>query len=257
VEEVNSPNFQAIYVMWLRQLKLFIRARSRLIANIIQPFFFLAFLGLGLRSITLPGLSSGFEYLDFLAPGMIAMSVVFSSMFAGISVIWDRQFGFLKEVLVAPVSRISIVVGRTLGGSTVALIQGLIILVVSVILGVKISLIGLAPALIFMLMIAFFAVGLGLSIAARLQDPHAFPLLMNLILMPAVFLSTAFFPLEGVSEWMRYLVYVNPLTYMVDGLRGFLVGASSIPLSVDIAVTAALCISTTMLGAYLFSKAEA
>ena len=254
---MNSPNFQAIYVMWLRQLKLFTRARSRLIANIIQPFFFLAFLGLGLRSITLPGLSSGFEYLDFLAPGMIAMSVVFSSMFAGISVIWDRQFGFLKEVLVAPVSRISIVVGRTLGGSTVALIQGLIILVVSAILGVKISLIGLAPALIFMLLIAFFAVGLGLSMAARLQDPNAFPLLMNLILMPAVFLSTAFFPLEGISEWMRYLVYIDPLTYMVDGLRGFLVGASSIPLSVDIAVTATLCISTTMLGAYLFSKAEA
>ena len=254
---MNSPNFQAIYVMWLRQLKLFIRARSRLIANIIQPFFFLAFLGLGLRSITLPGLSSRFGYLDFLAPGMIAMSVIFSSMFAGISVIWDRQFGFLKEVLVAPVSRISIVVGRTLGGSTVALIQGLIILVVSVILGVKISFIGLAPALIFMLLIAFFAVGLGLSMAAKLQDPHAFPLLMNLILMPAVFLSTAFFPLESVNEWLRYLIYANPLTYIVDGLRGCMVGISSIPLIVDFAVTISLCVVTTILGAYLFSRCEA
>ncbi len=254
---MNSPNLQAIYVMWLRQIKLFIRARSRLIANIIQPFFFLAFLGLGLRSITLPGLSSGFGYLDFLAPGMIAMSVIFSSMFAGISVIWDKQFGFLNEVLVAPVSRISIVVGRTLGGSTVALIQGLIILAVSAILGVKISLIGLAPALIFMLLIAFFAVGLGLGIAARLQDPHAFPLLMNLILMPAVFLSTAFFPLESVNEWLRYVIYINPLTYMVDGLRGFLVGISSIPLIIDIAVTISLCVATTFLGAYMFSKSEA
>ena len=254
---MNSPNFQAIYVMWLRQLKLFIRARSRLIANIIQPFFFLAFLGLGLRSITLPGLSSRFGYLDFLAPGMIAMSVIFSSMFAGISVIWDRQFGFLKEVLVAPVSRISIVVGRTLGGSTVALIQGLIILVASAILGVKISLIGLAPALVFMLLIAFFAVGLGLSMAARLQDPNAFPLLMNLILMPAVFLSTAFFPLESVSEWLRYVIYLNPLTYMVDGLRGFMIGSSSIPISLDIAVTLGLCVLTTLLGAYMFSRSEA
>ena len=125
---MNSPNFQAIYVMWLRQLKLFIRARSRLIANIIQPFFFLAFLGLGLRSISLPGLSSRFGYLDFLAPGMIAMSVIFSSMFAGISVIWDRQFGFLKEIMVAPVSRVSIVLGRALGGMTTAFFQGALFL---------------------------------------------------------------------------------------------------------------------------------
>jgi len=254
---VNSPNLQAIYVMWLRQLKLFVRARSRLIANIVQPFFFLAFLGLGLKSINLPGLSSRFGYLDFLAPGMIAMSVIFSSMFAGISVIWDRQFGFLKEVLVAPVSRLSIVIGRTLGGSTVALIQGLIILMVSALLGVEISALGLIPALVFTLLIAFFSVGLGLSIAARIQDPHAFPLIMNLILMPAVFLSTAFFPLESVSEWLRYVIYVNPLTYMVDGLRGFLVGISSIPLIVDLAVTATLCILTTFLGAYMFNKSEA
>ncbi len=253
---MNSPNFQAIYVMWLRQLKLFIRARSRLVANIIQPFFFLAFLGLGLRSISLPGISGGFGYLNFLAPGMIAMSVIFSSMFAGISVIWDRQFGFLKEVLVAPVSRVSIVVGRTLGGSTVALIQGLIILVASVVLGVRISAASLVPAIIFMILIAFFAVGLGLAIAVRLQDPHAFPLLMNLVLMPAVFLSTAFFPIESVSEWLRYVIYVNPLTYMVDGLRGLLVGISSIPIMMDLAVATTLCILTTFFGAYMFSRSE-
>ena len=107
-----------------------------------------------------------------------------------------------------------------------------------------------------MLLIAFFAVGLGLSMAARLQDPHAFPLLMNLILMPAVFLSTAFFPLESVNEWLRYVIYVNPLTYMVDGLRGFLVGISSIPLLIDLAVTISLCVVTTFLGAYMFSRSE-
>ena len=254
---MNPLNLQAIYVMWLRQLKLFIRARSRLVANIIQPFFFLAFLGLGLRRITFPGMSPQVGYLDFLAPGMIAMSVIFSSMFAGVSVIWDRQFGFLKEVLVAPVSRISIVVGRTLGGSTVALIQGLIVFVASVVLGVKVMIIGIIPAVAFTLLIAFFAVGLGLALAAKLQDPHAFPLLMNLILMPAVFLSTAFFPLESVNEWLRYVIYLNPLTYMVDGLRGFMIGSSSIPISLDIAVTLGLCVLTTLLGAYMFSRSEA
>ncbi|MEM3921991.1 MAG: ABC transporter permease [Nitrososphaerota archaeon] len=252
-----SAELQAIYVMWLRHVKLFARARSRLIANIIQPFFFLAFLGIGLRPMSLPGMPSGLSYLDFLAPGMIAMSVIFSSMFAGLSVIWDRQFGFLKEVLVAPVSRLSIVVGRTLGGSTVALIQGLLVLAAGIALGARISLQGVIPALIFMLLIAFFAVGLGLSIAVRLRDPDAFPLLMNLIMMPSIFLSTAFFPLESVSDWLRSLMYLNPLTYLVDGLRGFLTGSSSIPLVADLAAALALCVSTTALGAYMFSKSEA
>ncbi|MEM1655778.1 MAG: ABC transporter permease [Nitrososphaerota archaeon] len=252
-----NAELQAIYVMWLRDVKLFARARSRLIANIIQPFFFLAFLGIGLRPMSLPGMPRGLSYLDFLAPGMIAMSVIFSSMFAGLSVIWDRQFGFLKEVLVAPVSRLSIVVGRILGGSTVALIQGLLVLAAGIALGARISIQGIIPALIFMLLIAFFAVGLGLSIAVRLRDPDAFPLLMNLIMMPSIFLSTAFFPLESVSDWLRSLMYLNPLTYLVDGLRGFLTGSSSIPLAADLAVALALCVSTTALGAYMFSKSEA
>jgi ABC-2 type transport system permease protein len=257
VEEMNSAEIQAIYVMWLRHVKRFIRARSRLIANVIQPFFFLAFLGMGLRPINFPGLPSGLVYLDFLTPGMIAMSVIFSSMFAGLSVIWDRQFGFLKETLIAPVSRISIVIGKTLGGSTVALIQGIVILIAGMLLGARISIPGTIPALIFMLLIAFFAVGLGLSIAVTLKDPDAFSLIMNLLMMPLIFLSTAFFPLESVSDWLRTIMYLNPLTYLVDGLRGFLIGSSSIPLAVDLSVALGLCASTTVLGAYMFSRSEA
>jgi len=254
---MSSAELQAVYIMWLRHVKLFIRARSRLIANIIQPFFFLAFLGMGLRPTSLPGLPSGLGYLDFLTPGMIAMSVIFSSMFAGLSVIWDRQFGFLKEVLVAPVSRLSIVIGRTLGGSTAALIQGIIILAAGVILGARINISGIIPALIFILLIAFFAVGLGLSIAVKLKDLDTFPLLMNLLMMPSIFLSTAFFPLESVSDWLRTIMYLNPLTYLVDGLRGFLTGFSSIPLAADLSIALVLCASTTALGTYMFSRSEA
>ena len=253
---MNSLNLQAVYVMWMRQLKRFIRARSRLIANIIQPFFFLAFLGLGLNTMRLPGLANDLNYIDFLAPGMIAMSVIFSSMFAGVSVIWDRQFGFLKEVLVAPVSRLSIVVGRILGGSTVALIQGFTILAASIALGVKISFLGLFPAVFFMILTAFFAVGLGLAIASKLEDIHGFQLIMNLLIMPLVFLSTAFFPLESVPNWLRYIIYVNPLTYAVDGLRGCLIASSSIPLIVDFIAMILLCSTTMALGAYSFSKCE-
>ena len=254
---MSSAELQAVYIMWLRHVKLFIRARSRLIANIIQPFFFLAFLGMGLRPTSLPRLPSGLGYLDFLTPGMIAMSVIFSSMFAGLSVIWDRQFGFLKEVLVAPVSRLSIVIGRTFGGSTVSLIQGIIILAAGVILGARINISGIIPALIFILLTAFFAVGLGLSIAVKLKDPDVFPLLMNMLMMPSIFLSTAFFPLESVSDWLRTIMYLNPLTYLVDGLRGFLTGSSSIPLAADLSIALGLCASTTALGAYMFSRSEA
>ena len=113
--------------MWLRQMKRFARSKSRVVATIIQPLFFLVILGSGLRSAVMPGMGGG-DYLSFLAPGIVAMSVLFSSMFTGISVLWDKQFGFLQEVLVAPVSRFSIIIGRTLGGATTALIQGFIIL---------------------------------------------------------------------------------------------------------------------------------
>jgi len=254
---MNSLGLQAIYVMWMRQVKRFMRAKSRLIANIIQPFFFLAFLGLGLRPIKFPGLTAGMSFLDFLAPGMVALSIIFASMFAGVSIIWDRQFGFLKEILVAPVSRFSIVVGRILGGATISIIQGLIILAVSILLGAEVNLVGLIPGLFMMLLTAFFAVGLGIALASRMEDPHAFSLIMNLIMMPATFLSTAYFPLETMTNWLRTLIYVNPLTYVVDGLRGCLTNSFSIPSWIDLTVTIFLCVATMSIGTYLFNKSEA
>ncbi|MCP8306738.1 MAG: ABC transporter permease, partial [archaeon] len=189
---MSSANFQAIYVLWLRQIKRFFRARSRLVANLVQPFFFLMFFGFGFGFIRFEG---SLNYIDFLAPGIITMSVVFSSMFAGVSVIWDRQFGFLKEVLVAPVSRLTIVIGQTLGGSTLAIVQGLTVLGISMLLGAKINLWGIIPALIFMALIAFFAVSMGLIIASRLEDFQGFQLIMNLLIFPLIFLSSAFFPI--------------------------------------------------------------
>lgn len=250
---MNSANLQAIYVLWLRQMKRFVRARSRLIANIIQPFFFLMFFGFGFSSIRFGG---NLSYIDFLAPGMITMSVVFSSMFAGVSVIWDRQFGFLKEVLVAPVSRIAIVIGQTLGGSTLAIVQGLIVLGISVLLGVKINLLGILPALIFMVLIAFFAVSLGLTIASRLEDFHGFQLIMNLLVMPLIFLSSAFFPIQNVPSWMRIVMLSNPLTYAVDGLRGWLIGTFAIPIYLDFSIVIILSTSLMLTSAFAFSRCE-
>ena len=252
-KEMSSANLQAIYVLWLRQMKRFIRSRSRLVANIAQPFFFLAILGFGYSSFRLFG---DLAYIDFLAPGIVTMSVVFSSIFAGVSVIWDKQFGFLKEVLVAPISRLAIVIGHTLGGSTIAIIQGCIVLTIAILLGVKINVAGLLPALIFMVLISFFAVSLGLTIASRLEDFQAFQLIMNLLIMPLIFLSGAFFPIQSVPDWMKMIMLLNPLTYAVDGLRGYLIGIFAIPVYISFTVAIILSLSFLLIGAIAFSKCE-
>jgi len=250
-------NSQAIYVMWLRDVKRFIRARSRLFGNIVQPFFFLSILGFGLGSAIFPGIPKEYRFIDFLTPGIVAMAVLFSSIFSGVSVLWDKQFGFLQEVLVAPVSRLSIVIGRIFGGATTALVQGFVILVIALALGVKISPIGLTAGILFMLLLAFSAVGFGLIVASQMEDFHGFQLVMNLIIFPLFFLSSAVFPLEGLPDWLKTIAYINPLTYGVDGLRYSLVGFSSIPAWIDLGVLFAFCLTMVSVGSYLFGRSEA
>ena len=246
--------------MWLRQMKRFIRSKSRIVAMIVQPLFFLFILGAGFRSAIFPGMAG--DYIYFLAPGIITMAILFSALFTGISVLWDRQFGFLQEVLVAPISRFSIIFGRTLGGATTALIQGFIILIIGLGLGINISSIpGLILTIIFMIIISFTAVGFGLVIASKMQDFQGFQIIMNLIFMPLLFLSSAFFPVGSNPSLPSFLViasYGNPLFYMVDGIRGSLTGANNVlhPL-VDLAVVTAICIFFMALGSYFFSKSEA
>ena len=249
-------DIQAIYVMWLRQMKRFVRSKGRLVTTIIQPLFFLIILGSGFSSIA-TGL--GGNYIHFLAPGIITMAILFSSMFTGISILWDKQFGFLQEVLVAPVSRLSIIIGRTLGGATTALIQGFIILLIAIGLGVPItSVFGLILTVIFMILVAFAAVGFGLVLASKMQDFQAFPLIMNLIIMPLLFLSSAFFPVAQ-NKTMQTIAYFNPMFYMVDGLRGSLIGAdnAALPIYIDLIVVFIFCIFMLGVGSYFFSKSEA
>ena len=252
---MKTAEFQAIYVMWLRQMKRFIRSKSRLVSTVVQPLFFLLILGGGFRVAIFEGVD---DYLSFLAPGIVTMAILFSSMFTGISVLWDKQFGFLQEVLVAPISRFSIIIGRTLGGATVALIQGVIILLIALGLGVKISgVFGLLLTLVFMILIAFTAVGFGLVIASKMEDFQGFQLIMSLLIMPLLFLSSAFFPVTA-NPTMKTIAIFNPLFYMVDGLRGSLVvGVATVnhPL-LDLLVVVVMCIIMMGAGSYLFSKSE-
>lgn len=258
---MDITEFQAIYIMWLRQMKRFIRSKGRLIATVVQPLFFLVILGSGLRSAVMPGMV-GDDYLAFLAPGIIAMAILFSSMVTGISVLWDKQFGFLQEVLVAPVSRFSIIIGRTLGGATIALIQGFIILFIAFGLGVPIAGIsGLLLTIVFMVLSAFTAVGFGLVIASKMEDFQGFQLIMNLIVMPLLFLSSAFFPIAtnpDMPNIIAKLSFFNPLFFMVDGMRGSLTGLNNVldPL-VNLVIVLGICIFMLGLGSYLFGKSEA
>jgi len=247
---------RGIYILWLRQLKRYLRARSRIVGSIGQPLLFLVALGFGLGPIYAKG-SGGSSYLDFIAPGIIAMGILFTALFTGIQIIWDRQFGFLKETLVAPVSRLSIMLGQTLGGATVALLQGAIVFLLTLALGFRPEHWLLVPlALAFAILIALLFTALGIAIASRLEDMQGFQLVMNFIVMPLFFLSGALFPLEGLPAALLVVVKLDPLSYGVDGLRGALTGASQFSFGLDFLILGSMVAVLLFVGSWLFSKVQ-
>ena len=250
-------SFTAIYVLWLREMKRFLRAKSRIVGSLAMPLFFLAFMGLGFRRISVPGMTGDMNYVHFLVPGILGMSLLFSSTFGGLSVLWDREFGFLKEIMVAPVTRVSIVLGRIAGGITTALIQGLLILAISFLLGFKVSsLLSLLLVVVFMVLIAVTFLGLGLIFASKMKDMQGFSIVMNFVIFPLFFLSGALYPLENFPVWLRYLSHLDPLTYGVDGLRAALIGISSYSILFNLILMIAFSCVMIVLGAYFFEKSE-
>ncbi len=253
---MKGINFTAVYVLWLREMKRFVRAKSRIIGMLAMPLMFLAFLGFGFSGISMPGMPAGANYLSFLVPGIVGMGMLFTSMFAGISVLWDREFGFLKEIMVAPVNRVSIVLGRIAGGATTTLIQGMAILLISVLLGFQITNpFSLLIAAIFMALIATTFIGIGLIFASRMRDMQGFNVIMNFFIFPVFFLSGALFPVTNLGI-VGMISLADPLTYGVDGMRAALIGASTFPLILDLAVLAGFSLAMVLLGAYSFEKSE-
>ncbi len=248
---MNSP----VYIMWLRQIKRYWRSKARIIGSLAQPILFLVALGFGFGPIFQK--AGGGNYIEFLAPGIIAMSILFTAMFNGIEIIWDRQFGFLKETLVAPISRYKIMLGRTLGGATVAMIQGLIVFIISLFIGFRpTNFIMIFIALIFMFLIAILFTAFGTAIASKLEDMQAFQLIMNFIIMPLFFLSGALFPLDSLPQTLKLVTKLNPLSYGVDGIRGALTGVSHLGIFIDFLVLLVIAFVMTLIGSYLFSKIE-
>ena len=246
----------AIYSIWLREMLRFVRLRSRLIGSLGAPFFFLAFMGVGFNTRG-AGLPEGVDYISFLTPGIIGMTLLFSATFTGLSVLWDREFGFLKEIMVAPVSRIAIILGRTAGGATTSIIQSMIILIAGSLMGMKIKgFEGFLISFVFMVLIAATFIGMGLAFASKMKDMSGFSLIMNFLIFPLFFLSGALFPIERFPPAVKTLAYLDPLTYGVDGLRYSLLGVSELSPVLDLMCLAASCVAMLGLGAYLFETSE-
>jgi ABC-2 type transport system permease protein len=245
-----------IYILWLRQIKRYVRSKSRIIGSLAQPLLFLFALGYGLGPVF--SAAQHVDYIQFLVPGIIAMSILFTSMFSGIEIIWDRQFGFLKETLAAPVSRFHIMLGRTLGGATVASMQGLMVFFISMAAGFRPVSWAMVPvAFLVIFLIATLFTALGTAIASRLTDMHGFQLIMNFMVMPMFFLSGAVFPLDTAPAVLRTLSHIDPLTYGVDALRGLLINVSYIGIPFDIFILTLVGIVFITAGAVLFSRLEA
>lgn len=246
---------RAIYILWLRQLKRFIRKKASLVGALGQPLIFLLAFGFGLGPVFRQ--AGAGNYIQFLGPGIVVMTAIFTAVFTGMEVIWDKQFGFLKETFVAPVSRFQIMVGKTIGGATVAIIQGVLVFLLTLLVGFRPeSLAGLPLAFLYLVLVSCLFSAIGTAIAARLEDMQGFPLILNFIIQPLFYLSGALFPLVGLPKALMYVTRVNPLSYGVDGLR-YALGvphAFSPALSLGVLV---VCLALAMgIGIYQFSKIE-
>jgi ABC-2 type transport system permease protein len=236
-------------------VKRYTRSRAQIIASMGQPLLYLLVLGFGLGPVYQK--AGGGSYLQFMSPGVIGMAVLFSSVFSGIALLWDRQFGFLKETLVAPVPRIEIMIGRTLGAATTAMIQGLLVTTVCLIAGFRPVSLAMVPlAFLFLALIAIVFAALGTTIGSSLQDMQAFPIVMNFLVLPIFFLSGALFPLKNLPRALGIVTSVDPLSYGVDGLRVALLGGGYFGATIDLLVLTVVAVILLCLGAWRFSKIE-
>ncbi len=247
---------RGLYTLWLREIKRFLRDRTRLISSFIQPLLWLVIFGAGFGTrFLIPGVS----YQQYIFPGIIGQTLLFTSMFMGISVIWDKEFGFMKEILVSPVSRFTLFLGKMFGDSTDALIQGIIVFAFGSLLGISFDPVTFLICLPIMLLITFGLVSIGLTIASAMGSLESFGAIQTFINLPLFFLSGALFPVSGVGvpDWLRIASVFNPLTYGVDALRTVILGSAWVPLQplyVNLVVVCVFDLVMIGVGTWAFSR---
>jgi len=249
-----------IYVICLREFIKFFREKSRLLGTLARPVLWLFVVGNGMSSLIAP--QAGFSYLQFIFPGMIGMTILFASIFSSISIVWDREFGFMKEMLVAPISRLSIVVGKAISGTAISAAQAVIILVLVPLLGFRLTALQFIEVTALSVLLSFCITSLGILIAARLTSFDGFNIIMNFLVMPMFFLSGAMYPVTSMPVALRQLTHINPLTYGIDSLKHVLLANATppmgpeFPLALDIAVVTVLSAVLLTLAALSFRKKE-
>ncbi len=242
-----------VFTLWLREMLRYKRSRSRIVGSLATPLFFLLIMGSALGSSMT--ISSG-RYIDYMAPGIIGMSILFASLLGGVSIIWDREFGFLKEILVAPVNRFYTALGKATGGVSTAMIQGTMIMLISGFLGINyVSIWGQLFSILIMFIIGLGFIGLGITLASRIESHEGFQMIMTFITFPTLMASTAFYPLDDLPTWLSIPVHLNPFTYGIEALRWSLLGTSSIPMSRSLPVIIAFAIAMISLGSWSFDRA--
>lgn len=246
---------RAIYILWIRQLKRFWRKKANIVGALGQPIIFMFAFGFGLSPIF--ARAGAGNYIQFIAPGIICMTILFTAMFTGTEIIWDKQFGFMKETFVAPVSRWEILVGKTLGGATVALIQGLLVFAITFVAGFRpANWLHVPLAFLFMILVAFLFSAFGTAIAARLDDMQGFPLIINFVIQPLFYLSGALFPLLNLPKVLALITKIDPLSYGVDAMRFSLSNMHVFSPWVSFAVLVGLSLVAIGWGTYQFSRIE-
>ncbi len=260
-----ARNLGTIGMVWQREMIRFIRMPSRIVSGLAQPILFLFVLGAGIKPLVEGRAAGGVDYQEFIFPGVIAMSVLFSSLFSAISIVWDREFGFLREMLVAPVSRTSLVLGKAVGSGTVAVMQGLVLLIAAPIVGVSLGPLEFVEMFGLLLLLAFALNAFGIVIASRMQRMESFQMVMSLVINPMLFLSGAIFPTRGLPTWLAVATRLNPATYGVDPIRRVILGDDASPLTygdwvvpIWLEVLIVLALGTVMLSIAVrsFSKTE-
>ena len=244
-----------IYILWYRQIKRYMRSRSRVLGAIGQPLLFLLALGYGLGAVY-ERAGEG-NYLQFLVPGIIVQTLLFSGVFWGIQILFDKRFGFLKEMLVAPVARVKILLGNALGGATISLLQAIMVLAVSFALGFRIQNWELLPvALAIMVILSATLTSFGAAIASMVEDFQGFQSINNFLIFPLFFLSSALYPLTNAPYFLQVVSSINPLTYAVDGLRWAMTGQSHFPIVTDVAVMVVALIACIAFAVNRFNRIQ-
>ena len=245
-----------VYAIWLREFKVFLREKSRLVASTFTPILWLFVIGSGIGSATSISGAPGVEYQQFIFPGIVIMSIIFSSVFYGSYIIWDRKFDFLKSVMVAPVSRSTVFVGKTLGGMTNSLVQAMILLAIGAAIGIPFTPLSVMQAVAVILLLSFGLTSLGLALGSYMYSLEGFQMIVSFVVFPLFFLSGALFPLDNLPPWLHVLTAADPATYGVSALRGAILGIGGYP-ALDFAILAAYTGALGLFGIYSFKRMKA